>query len=287
MKFAAFTVSTPEYTPDEILPLLQRLGFDGVEWRVTDQEASPDGTPGFWRGNRCTLPQSTFVDDAPRIRALTEASGLAVTNVGGYALCDDLAGVETVFRGSALLGAPSARVRLPRYTGEENFRAMFDRARAQFRDVEALARTHGVKAVIETHQAMLTPSATSLATFLADLDPTWCGALWDPGNMVIEGYEQYQLGLEALGPYLSHVQIKSAAWSVVGQREDGSQIWRADWAPLRRGAVDVREAFRALRAVGYDGWISFEDFSTEHPTEERLRDNLAYVQQILRSLDRR
>jgi sugar phosphate isomerase/epimerase len=40
--------------------------------------------------------------------------------------------------------------------------------------------------------------------------------------------------------------------------------------------------FQALRDVGYDGWVSFEDFSTEQPLRERLRDNLAYVKQVAR-----
>ena len=38
--------------------------------------------------------------------------------------------------------------------------------------------------------------------------------------------------------------------------------------------------FRALRAVGYDGWVSFEDFSTEQPLRQRIRDNLAYIKQV-------
>ena len=38
-----------------------------------------------------------------------------------------------------------------------------------------------------------------------------------------------------------------------------------------------RRCFAALAAVGYDGWISFEDFSTARPLFERTRDNLAYV----------
>ena len=38
--------------------------------------------------------------------------------------------------------------------------------------------------------------------------------------------------------------------------------------------------FRGLRAVGYDGWVSFEDFSTEQPLRQRIRDNLAYIKQV-------
>jgi sugar phosphate isomerase/epimerase len=277
VKYAVFTVSTPEYSPAEIVPLLKQLGYQGVEWRVVDQAESADERPGFWQSNRCTLPLRTFVEDAPRIRALTEQAGLEVCNVGAYAACDDLAGVERVLKGAALLGSPSARVRLPKYDGTVSFRALWDRSRGQFRDVEELARLYGVRAVIETHQGMLTPSATSLATFLEPFDPLLAGAIYDPGNMVIEGHEQYQMGLEALGAYLALVQLKNARWLPAGERVDGSLGWKAEWAPLQSGVMDTREVLRALGAVSYDGWISFEDFSTDAPVEERLRDNLRFV----------
>jgi sugar phosphate isomerase/epimerase len=150
IKFAVFTGSTPEYTPDQAVTLFKEFGYDGVEWRVVDQAPSPDGQPDFWTGNRCTLPLSTFVDDAPRIRALTERAGLKMPAVGAYALCHETAAVEQVLRGAALLGAPAARVRLPKYHGREHIRVMRERARAQMRAVEALAQQFGVRAIIRS-----------------------------------------------------------------------------------------------------------------------------------------
>ncbi len=47
------------------------------------------------------------------------------------------------------------------------------------------------------------------------------------------------------------------------------------------GIVDVRRLMDALRAVGYDGWIAFEDFSTELPLAQRIRDNLAYLKRLV------
>jgi sugar phosphate isomerase/epimerase len=280
MQFAVFTASLPEYNPEEAVALLAEVGYDGVEWRVTDQAPSPDGRPGFWAGNRCTLPLSSFVEDAPRVRDLTERAGLAMPNVGAYFLCDDLDGVEQGMRGSALLGAPCMRVRLPHYEGSESYVKLRDRALENFRAVESLAWRHGVRALVETHQGTLAPSASAAARFLERFDPRYVGAIHDAGNMVVEGYEQYRLGLETLGPYLAHVHLKNCRWRVVGTRPDGSEEWRAEWAPLTQGVVDVAALFRALRNVGYDGWISFEDFSTEQPLRRRIRDNLAYVKQV-------
>jgi sugar phosphate isomerase/epimerase len=281
MQFAVFTVSTPKYSPEQALSVLSQLGYDGVEWRVIDQQPSPDGRPGFWQGNRATLPLSSFVEDAPRLRQLAEQAGLATINVGAYVQCSDPAGVERVMQGAQLLGAPSARIRVPRFDASLSFSRLRDQALGEFRDVQALARQYGVRALIETHQDTILPSASALGHFLDRFDPAWTGAIWDPGNMVREGFENYRLGLEALGPYLAHVQLKSALWQPLRTRADGSLEWTVVWAPLKKGIVDVRAVFEALAAVGYDAWISFEDFSTEQPLQERLRDNLAYARSLL------
>jgi sugar phosphate isomerase/epimerase len=84
-----------------------------------------------------------------------------------------------------------------------------------------------------------------------------------------------------LGPYLAHVHAKNSAWRQRGRRGDDSLAWHAEWAPLDEGIVDLRELLAALRQVGYDGWVSVEDFTTERPLAERVRDNLRYLQRFL------
>jgi sugar phosphate isomerase/epimerase len=275
MKYAVFTASLPEWTPEEALAALAGAGYDGIEWRVTDQQ--PADPPGFWAGNRCTLPFSSFVEDAPRVRALCAQHGIATPALGTYVTCEDLAAVEVAMRGAVALGAPQLRVGVPRYDGAQPYLPIREQARAQYREVAAMARQHGVRALIEIHMGNITPSASAAAAFLAGLDPDHVGAIHDAGNMVYEGYEQYRMGLEVLGPYLAHVHVKSAAWREVGARPDGSSQWQAVFAPLRRGVVDMGSLMRALKAVGYDRWLSVEDFSSEVPQAERVRDNLAFI----------
>ena len=287
MRFAVFTVCLPEYTPAEAVAGLRAAGYDGVEWRVVDQRPAPDGTPGFWAGNRCTWPLASFVEDAPRIRALTEGAGLAMPAVGTYVGCGDPAAVERAMRGAAALGAPQLRVNVPSYDGTTGYLRLRDRSLVEYGEVAALARAHGLRALVELHHGGLLPSASAAATFLGRFDPRDVGAIYDPGNMVHEGHEQYRLGLEVLGPYLAHVHLKNARWEAAGTRADGSVAWRAAWAPLAEGVVDVAALFRALRLVGYDGWVSFEDFSTGRPLAERMRDNLAYAARAAREADER
>lgn len=272
MKIAVFTVSLPEYTPEEAVAKLREHGYDGVEWRVIDQQPSPDGQPGFWAGNRATWPLSSFVADAPRIRAMTQDAGLEMPALGTYASCGDLNAVEQAMKGAAALGVPQLRINVPKYDGQAPFLALRDRAMAEYRNVASMARQYGVKALVEIHHGSVVPSASAAALFLDGLDPQDVGTIHDAGNMVYEGHEQYRLGLETLGPYLAHVHIKDAAWR---QAADGS--WNAGWATIGEGIVDFPALFTALDAVGYDSWVSVEDFSTAVPADERLRRNIDFI----------
>jgi predicted dehydrogenase len=124
MKFAVFTVSLPEWTPEEAVRNLAELEYDGVEWRIADDPPRP--TPGFWGGNRCTFPLRSFIEDAPRIQALSEGAGLAILAVASYVQAADLENVERVMRGTAALGAPAVRIQVPRYDGQVSSVALWD-----------------------------------------------------------------------------------------------------------------------------------------------------------------
>lgn len=272
MKIAVFTVSLPEYTPEQAVTKLKEHGYDGIEWRVVDQQPSADGQPGFWAGNNCTWPLSTFVEDAPRIKSLTTHASLEMPALGTYAACSDLDAVEQAMQGAAALGVPQLRINVPKYDGQAPFRDLRETAMAQYREVAILARKHGVRALVEIHHGSVVPSASAAALFLNGLDPQDVGAIHDAGNMVYEGHEQYRLGLETLGPYLAHVHIKDAAW-----RQEPSGAWKAGWAPIGEGIVDFTALFTALGAVGYESWVSVEDFASAVPLEERLKQNIEFI----------
>lgn len=276
MRFAVFTASTPEWTPEEAAAELADAGYDGVEWRVVDQQPA-NGVSGFWSGNRATWPFASFLGDVPKIRELTERAGLGMPSLGTYVRCDRPDDVAVAMRAARELGVPQLRVTVPAYDPAAGYRAQWDRARAQYADVAALAERHGVRALVEVHQGTLTPNPHAAAAFVADLDPRQVAVIHDIGNMVLEGWTIYRQGLEALGDHLGHVHVKNARWVESGQRDDGTTRWRAEWAPMRAGIVDFRAHFAALRAIGYDGWVSVEDFSTETPLRQRIRDNLALL----------
>ena len=62
--------------------MLADQGWDGIEWRVTDQD--PADPPGFWAGNRATWPLTGLEDLLPEIARVTRDAGLEISGLGGY-----------------------------------------------------------------------------------------------------------------------------------------------------------------------------------------------------------
>lgn len=280
MKYAVFTVGLPDLKPEEAVEELRSAGYDGIEWRITDQSPSKSGKPDYWEGNLCTWPLKTFVEDAPRIRDLARGAGLEMPNLGTYVTSADLVAVETAMKGAERTGAKQLRVSFPAFDPSVSYAVQLDRALGQYRDVAAMAKTHGLRALAEIHMGNLAPSCSACAAFVRHFDPAHVGVIHDAGNLVLEGYEHYDIGFAVLGPYLAHVHLKNAAWERAGLRPDGSVAWRGTQAPMDQGLVDITALIRSLRKVGYDGWLSFEDFSAGCDSREKIRKNIAYVKRL-------
>lgn len=278
MRFSVFTAALPEWTPEQAVDVLAEQGWDGVEWRVVDQQDAPE--PGFWAGNRCTWPLSTLEQDVPRMRELAERAGLGVSGVGGYALCDQTEDVERLLAATAALGAEKVRVRTPNLGGAP-YPELFAHTRRCFADVARRAADHGVKALVELHHQTVVSSSSAALRLLDGLDPAAVGVIHDLGNLVIEGGEDVRAGLEMLGDRLAHVHVKNARWVPAGTEEDGTVRWDHEWAELPAGQGDVRGYLRHLVEIGYDGWVTLEDFSTTRPQRERVAADLAYLRGAL------
>ncbi|MBT2501351.1 sugar phosphate isomerase/epimerase [Curtobacterium sp. ISL-83] len=291
MKFSVFTASTPDWTPEQAATILAEQGWDGIEWRIVDDRpddgAEVPSEPAFWVGNRSTWQFTGIQDRVGEIARITDAAGLEYSGIGGYRQASDHDGVETMLWVTSELGARQVRITMPMYRQErehtgETYPQVFDRTRADLEWAVARAAELGVKALVELHHMTITPSASAALRLLDGLDPAHVGVIHDLGNLVIEGQEDHLAAFELLGPYLAHAHVKNARWVDTGDtRADGSSIWQNEWAPLRSGQASVSDYLDALRQVGYDGWVTIEDFSTDLPLEARTADNLAYLRSLV------
>lgn len=280
MKYALFTVSSPTITLEELAPQLHELGYDGWELRVTDEPPNPRGMD-FWHGNRCTIPATNFAANVERLKMLQSANSLELINLGTYVRSDSpWEEIEQAVANAVAIGAPSLRINVPEYSPEKAYMPIWNQAREDFKRIEELAAKNGVKALIETHHGTICPSASSARMMVDGRDPKHIGVIHDLGNMAYEGYEAYRMGLEMLGEYLSLVHVKNTTIYPFATRADKTVEWRRKAWPVHQGVADVRALMRALMDVGYDGWISFEDFSTQTKLEERMQINIEFVKQI-------
>ena len=279
MKFSVFTASTPDWTPEEAATKLGAQGWDGIEWRITDQGNAP--TSGFWAGNLATWPLTGLEDNLADIARITKEAGLEFSGIGGYAKSFDHDNVERMLAATAQLGARQVRVCVAPFEAGKDYRDVFEALRKDYSWVAGRAADHGVKALVELHHRTPTASASSALRLLDGLDPDVVGVIHDLGNLIIEGQEDHLAAFQLLGPYLAHVHVKNAKWQPKETASDGTVTWEHVWAPLRTGQADVGAYLKALEEHGYDNWVTVEDFSDELPLEERTADNLAYLKSFV------
>ncbi|MFS0724526.1 sugar phosphate isomerase/epimerase family protein [Paenibacillus sp. 1P07SE] len=284
MKLSTFTVATPDLTPEMLAAKARELGIHGIEWRYKDTppEVAKE-EPSFWGNNLCTLSPAGGDEQIARFKQASEAAGVPTLSVTPYLAAGDLAGTEQVLSAARELGASYIRLGVPSYNRTRPFPALFEEARSYLKAAEPLCRQYGVKGLIETHHVTIAPSASAAYRLVDGLDPDHVGVLYDPGNLVHEGFENYRMGLELLGPYLAHVHVKNAGWFAEGEPagELGEQAWSARWTGVRDGIVPWGQLIADLRSVGYDGYLGIEDFSRQYETEQMLRETVQYLNALL------
>ncbi len=272
MRYGYATVALPTLTPEQAVAEAAAAGYAGLEWKVGEAPHAMGSTAEtFLVGNRCTLALDP--SDGARVARLCADAGLTVVGLGPYIKPGDRDTLDLVLDVAEAAGAPQIRLQGPRIQpGGPGYRQLFARMLDFMVDAEALAAPHRIRIVIEIHQYTIFSSASLVHRLVSHFDPSRIGVIYDIGNMVVEGYEDYRIGTELLGPYLHHVHLKNAVVS-----PDGStgpvRLHVPRWSPLDVGVVNVVGALNHLDAIGYTGWVCIEDISTERDPLATLRHN--------------
>jgi len=278
VKYSIFTVMTPEFTPEELVGKLAHLGYEGVEWRVATVLERKKKT-SFWKGNKCSLFLQTLKEKAGYIKNITEKENLEICNLATYLEVDELEKIEKVMQAAKVMTCPQIRVGVPSYERGRNYDNLFEKTQENLKKVEKLASKYSMKALLELHMGNIIPSASAAYRLISSFDAGCIGVIYDPGNMVYEGYENWQMGMQLLGEYLAHVHVKNSSWIIERKDENGIFFWEPTWARLKEGIVEWKQVIDDLKAVGYEGYLSFEDFS-DISVEEKLAKNIEYLKSL-------
>ncbi|RAR43963.1 sugar phosphate isomerase/epimerase [Paenibacillus sp. MDMC362] len=271
MKLSVFTVATPDLQPEELAKAAADAGIEGIEWRFKEiPEEAAGEKPSFWRHNRCSMDPNGTQEDWLRFQQAADKHGRRSLAVVPYLTCGDVEATEKVMQAAKLIGASFIRAGIPGYDRKRNYNELYDQAVRYLHEVQDLAAAYGVKAVVETHHLTIAPSAGLTHRLVSHFNPQHIGVLYDPGNMVHEGYENYRMGLELLGPYLAHVHVKNGGYRKTPSNDGASAAWSGEWVPLDQGAVPWKQVIQDLQSVGYEGYYGIEDFSGTFESREML-----------------
>jgi len=282
MKLSVFTVCMPEYTPEEAAAKLARWRLDGVEWRVHPLPVPGTPVSGFWSGNRCSIDPATIMEQAPAIRALCRKHRLAMPVLASYLGYKDADLAERVLEAAGVLGVKGVRIGVEKYDGKTRYGKLLARTVKGWERIVRLGDKYKVRPLAEIHMGNIIPSASAAWRFASHFSPREVGIIHDAGNMVYEGFENWKMGLEILGAYLAHVHVKNSSWSIQSGDANGNLRWAPGADSLRHGRVNWADVIQALRAVGYRGWLSLEDFSAG-TTEAKLVDDVQYLRKLLKA----
>jgi sugar phosphate isomerase/epimerase len=121
----------------------------------------------------------------------------------------------------------------------------------KFQEPLRIAEQEGIVFGIENEPSTMAANARKTADFLKMVNHPRVRSIWDPGNEAWddEGIAPYPDGYETLKPWIVHVHLKDLKHAADGKIE-GVQ--------LSTGEVDYAGQFKALKADGYDGYVSLE-----------------------------
>ena len=281
MKYGATTVALPQFDMRETAELLSRLGFDGAEWRVRRIPEERRGEPySPWGNHKNDLSPDHLKARADELKAMEREYGIAIAGLATAVRADHLEDLRILSEGAAACGAPFFRVGAPKgYDRTADYNDLYEEAVRAYEKALEITRSYGVRILVEIHNGTIMVSASLAHRIVSHFDPKDIGVIYDTNNMTREGFETYRMGMELLGPYLAHLHVGNHAPRPGKTLEDGTVEWVWEGASLAAGLTDYRQVMADLKAVGFDGFISIEDFREMDP-EEKLREGITYLKGI-------
>ena len=272
----------PDWDLDETFDRLAGHGIDAVELRVRDNPPG-DPKPSFWGRHVADVSPANFLDKVPAIRAAAERTGVRVCTLAPRLWPDNPRVVDAVLAGAQAIdpdAPPMVRLNPPPYDRARPYREQFAAVRRGIEGLLPHTRELGIKLLYEIHVGTVAMSAGRAHALLDGLDPDAIGAIFDLPNMSRVALEDTRQSLDLLGPYLAYCHIGGSRPVAGAPGEHGQRQWSWEFCALEEGVADIPQVVADLRAVGYDGYLTIEDFSPRD-TDLKLREGTAYLRHLL------
>lgn len=261
---------------EEMFAKLSAAGFDGVELNIDGNNSS-----------RHSLTMETTEEELAQIRALSEKYNLPVVSIS-----------TSLYEGGAKLGSRDPeRVKAgqdllrkqlqcakalgaggilivpggisPDCSIREAYENSFASIKAMIPEIEAAQINVGVENV--WNGFFMSPF--DMCRFVDELGCKYIGAYYDVGNVIAFSWSEYWI--EMLGGRITNIHVKD-------YKRNGHINCGGEWADLLKGDVNWPKVVPALRAAGFDGYLTAEvgKSSAEQSWEDFYKEVADAVGQI-------
>ena len=183
------------------------------------------------------------------------------------AVARSVQGMETSLRNAALWGADTVLLVPAVVDADTSYRDAYRRSQRVIRErLLPIARDLKVVIAVEEVWNKFLLSPMEFARYVDEFDSPWLKAYFDVGNVVLYAYPQDWI--RTLGPRIVKVHLKDFNLD----RPNG----RFTWKPIGEGDIDWLEVRRALRDIGYAGYV----------TTEVAAGDAAYLKEVAARVDR-
>ena len=158
-------------------------------------------------------------------------------------------GMETSLRNAALWGADTVLLVPAVVNADTPYRQAYERSQRVIRErLLPMARDLTVIIAVEEVWNKFLLSPVEFARYVDEFESPWLKAYFDVGNVVIYAFPQDWI--RTLGPRIVKIHLKDFNFD----RPSGRFTWKA----IGEGDIDWPEVRRALKDVGYGGYVTTE-----------------------------
>ena len=211
---------------------------------------------GFEQVECPTMPDE---HEAEEVKKASEKTGLRIHSVMNMAhwkyplsssdpavVAESVKGLETSLRNAHFWGADTVLLVPAVVNAETRYRDAWTRSQHEIRKLIPMAQQLNVIIGIEEVWNKFLLSPLEFARYIDEFNSPWIRAYFDVGNVVISGYPQDWI--RTLGKRIIKLHIKDFKFE--------NDV--AKWTPLRDGAINWPEVYKALHEVGYTGSATVE-----------------------------
>ena len=235
MKFTIFTKPWKSLDVVELAQLVNKLGFDGVEFPIRDGYQVSDEDIH----TRLPVACKTFNDYNLFIGSIAPSNYLVI----------DEHYIETVAANDIRLLRVCLNIdmNLGYFETEKLIKSHFDK-------LMPILESYNVCIGVQNHCKYSIGSAVGIMHLIEQYDDKYIGAVYDPAHCAIDG-EPVDMGFNIIQSRLKLVNFKSAYYRRTNNPNSTEASWNVTWVTAKDGAYSWRKMANCLIENNYDGQI--------------------------------